>query len=346
MLFALNANNSPLDALLRARALSPITSQRSRVAHCRRECRVDAAGGGQCAAGSGQRADVHALSRTPERTLTTLRSSGTRLKSTHLAVATPPERRAREGDPAWRLPRGVVQRNAALQWIRCAARRALGGALSALGTCGSASLTRSAHNLQNKLWHVAARHRLLWRRERRRWRRGGARSARVFVQDDNVYDWRLFEEIRGVERAGVWPVGLVGGLIAETPLLADGRVRGFNAAWRRERPFPIDMAAFAVNIALLDDFPAARFSFDVPRGYQARGDGAPTPPSSPPRLQESHLLTSLGLNRSDLEPRAHACTRVLVWHTRTETPKLDAATRHRIANASELSALERDALIT
>ena len=48
-----------------------------------------------------------------------------------------------------------------------------------------------------------------------------------------------------------------------------GTVIGFNSAWKPERPFPIDMAAFAINITLILENPDAGFKYDVPRGYQA-----------------------------------------------------------------------------
>ncbi|VDM70814.1 unnamed protein product [Strongylus vulgaris] len=139
-------------------------------------------------------------------------------------------------------------------------------------------------------------------------------GAVYFGDDDNTYDLRLFDEIRSIRKVGIWPVGIVGGLVAEKPSLAEnGSVVGFNALWKPERPFPIDMAAFAVNLTLIIAKSEALFSYDVPRGYQ-----------------ESHFLTGLGLKRSDLEPKAVNCTRVYVWHTRTEKSKLSKADWEKI----------------
>ena len=58
-------------------------------------------------------------------------------------------------------------------------------------------------------------------------------------------------------------------MIVEAPLLdEDGRIANFTATWKTERSFPIDMAAFSINISLLHDFPSAAFSYNVQRGYQ------------------------------------------------------------------------------
>lgn len=56
------------------------------------------------------------------------------------------------------------------------------------------------------------------------------------------------------------------------------QVIGWHTAWKRERPFPLDMAGFAIHSRLLRARPNARFSYAVPRGYQ-----------------ESQLLTQLGV---------------------------------------------------
>lgn len=132
-------------------------------------------------------------------------------------------------------------------------------------------------------------------------------SLVYFMDDDNTYSVELFNEITKIEnnKVGVWPVGLVGGLMVEKPILNERNiVSGFNAAWRPERPFPIDMAGFAISVNLLKKNLQSVFSFEVARGYQ-----------------ESEILRQL-TTRQELQPLANLCKDVLVWHTRTEKPKL------------------------
>lgn len=139
-----------------------------------------------------------------------------------------------------------------------------------------------------------------------------SRSVVYFMDDDNTYSIELFEQMKLIEanKVGVWPVGLVGGLMVEKPVIDDeDQVLGFNSAWRPERPFPIDMAGFAISTDLLLQHPEAVFSYEVERGYQ-----------------ESEILRYIIVVR-DMQPLADMCRKVLVWHTRTETPKLDAEIR-------------------
>ncbi len=98
--------------------------------------------------------------------------------------------------------------------------------------------------------------------------------------------------MRTTKRASVWPVGLVGKLRYETPILKNGKVHSFFTAWKPERPFAMDMAGFAVNIKLLFEFPEAKFLSRVKRGYL-----------------ESAFLDQL-TSRSELEPKADNCTKV------------------------------------
>ncbi|XP_058821630.1 galactosylgalactosylxylosylprotein 3-beta-glucuronosyltransferase I [Topomyia yanbarensis] len=193
-----------------------------------------------------------------------LSRSGIQERSVQLFAKTPTNMKLQGKDPNWLKPRGVEQRNKALEWIR-------------------------AHLAEN----------------------GGREihSIIYFMDDDNTYSTDLFSEMSKIERnkVGVWPVGLVGGLMVEKPVLnRDGIVLGFNSAWRPERPFPFDMAGFAISSDLILDNPQAQFSYEVERGYQ-----------------ESELLRHLTIVH-EMQPLANKCTDVLVWHTRTETPKLDA----------------------
>lgn len=60
-----------------------------------------------------------------------------------------------------------------------------------------------------------------------------SRSAIYFMDDDNTYSIELFEEMKKIEhgKVAVWPVGLVGGLMVEKPVLDENnRVLGFNSA--------------------------------------------------------------------------------------------------------------------
>lgn len=69
-----------------------------------------------------------------------------------------------------------------------------------------------------------------------------SQSVVYFMDDDNTYSIELFEQMKLIQsnKVGVWPVGLVGGLMVEKPVLDDENlVLGFNSAWRPERPFPV-----------------------------------------------------------------------------------------------------------
>ncbi|KAG7463041.1 hypothetical protein MATL_G00191130 [Megalops atlanticus] len=133
-----------------------------------------------------------------------------------------------------------------------------------------------------------------------------------FADDDNTYSLELFEEMRSTRRVSVWPVGLVGGRRYERPLVEKGRVVGWYTGWRADRPFAIDMAGFAVNLQVVLANPRALF--------KRRG--------SQPGMQESDFLKQI-TRVEELEPKAANCTRVLVWHTRTEKVNLGNEPKHR-----------------
>ncbi|KAM9847827.1 galactosylgalactosylxylosylprotein 3-beta-glucuronosyltransferase 2 [Aulostomus maculatus] len=126
-----------------------------------------------------------------------------------------------------------------------------------------------------------------------------------FADDDNTYSLELFEEMRSTRIVSVWPVGFVAGRAYERPLVSGGKVVGWYSGWRPDRPFAIDMAGFAVNLQVILANPRAKFKRS----------------GSQPGMQESDFLKQI-TKVTELEPKANNCTRVLVWHTRTEKPQL------------------------
>ncbi|XP_039757016.1 galactosylgalactosylxylosylprotein 3-beta-glucuronosyltransferase I isoform X1 [Pararge aegeria] len=130
------------------------------------------------------------------------------------------------------------------------------------------------------------------------------RGAVYFMDDDNTYSLKVFEEMRKIQKVGVWPVGIVGGMRIEMPLVTNGKISGFNAVWKPFRPFPIDMAGFAINATLFLIHPEAKFSRKVQSGFQ-----------------ESEILKYF-TTKNEMEPLAENCTKVYVWHTRTQKPSI------------------------
>ncbi|KAM4701351.1 galactosylgalactosylxylosylprotein 3-beta-glucuronosyltransferase 1-like isoform 1-T2 [Discoglossus pictus] len=145
-----------------------------------------------------------------------------------------------------------------------------------------------------------------------RWLRDNINSSNppegvvYFADDDNTYSLELFEEMRYTRTVSVWPVAFVGGLRYESPKVSpSGRVIGWKTVFDPSRPFAIDMAGFAISLRLILERPYANFRLEgVKGGYQ-----------------ETSLLKDL-VTVDGLEPKAANCTKVLVWHTRTERPTL------------------------
>lgn len=175
---------------------------------------------------------------------------------THLQTTTPDQYKLKAGQPSWKFPKGIWQRNKALDWLLGSPERDPSGIV-------------------------------------------------YFADDDNTYDLGLFEEMRYTRGVSVWPVALVGGMAVERPLVRDGKVVGFNSMWQSKRPFPIDMAGFAVSLKALESQNNVRFSSANKIGYV-----------------ESHFLSQLINSWDQLEPKANNCTKVLVWHTRSQAPVL------------------------
>ncbi|KAK8400218.1 hypothetical protein O3P69_003134 [Scylla paramamosain] len=119
-----------------------------------------------------------------------------------------------------------------------------------------------------------------------------------FADDDNTYDYRIFDEIRMTRQVSMFPVGLVTRLGVSTPIVSSGKLVGFYDGWIAGRRFPVDMAGFAVNVQF----------------YLKRN--APLMPYSV-GFEEDGFLKALRIKPEEIEPLAENCTKILVWHTRT-----------------------------
>lgn len=179
-----------------------------------------------------------------------------KVTSTHLYARTPEENILGANESRWKKPRGVIQRNTGLNFLRV--------------------------------------------------EKSDVDGVVYFADDDNVYDLELFDEMRFTKKASVWPVGLVGKLKYETPILSpQGKVKSWRTSWKPSRKFALDMAGFAVNLKLVINKPQANFNSNSHIG-----------------MLESNFLSDLGLELEDLEPKANDCREILVWHTRTEKTNL------------------------
>lgn len=103
--------------------------------------------------------------------------------------------------------------------------------------------------------------------------------------------------MRFTRRVSTWPVGFAGELPWEGCITSPHNrtyISRMWAAYKPQRPFPIDMAGFAVNIDLIMTHKNAKFDYNRSRG-----------------MQESQFLLDLGLKHwSEMEPLADGCQKV------------------------------------
>ncbi|XP_056298307.1 galactosylgalactosylxylosylprotein 3-beta-glucuronosyltransferase 3 isoform X2 [Pseudoliparis swirei] len=229
------------------------------------------------------------------------------LTYTHLHMPTAKDRKLLEGDPSWLKPRGVEQRNEGLRWLR-EDRRAHPGGDNQQGVVYFAD-DDNTYSLQifDEVGpqHVTSAFSLLMKTTSLH-----IREVAVFLffychncRRKNYYPL-VSCQMRSTQRVSVWPVGLVGGMKYERPVVEGGKVVRFHTGWRPSRPFPMDMAGFALSLKLVLANPEACFDGDAPMGFL-----------------ESSFLQGL-VTMDELEPKADNCSKVLVWHTRTEKPKM------------------------
>jgi hypothetical protein len=84
------------------------------------------------------------------------------------------------------------------------------------------------------------------------------------ADDDNKYQPPLFDELRRIRRVGILPVGCLGPSGIERPVVRGSRIVGWSADWKG-RKYPVDMAGFGFNAALLFEMTGDLWA------YQGRG---------------------------------------------------------------------------
>ncbi|KAG9348533.1 hypothetical protein JZ751_002269 [Albula glossodonta] len=237
----------------------------------------------------------------------------TGLNYTHLNVETPRNYKLRGDARDPRIPRGTMQRNLALRWLR--ETFSLNSSQPGIVYFGDDDNTYSLELFEeNFIPNVATQ--ILGQNQAGKVGGSPAHSPgkgrRVLMQFNSLCGGLPQQSIakcarmRSTRKVSVWPVAFVGGLRYESPKVnAAGKVYGWKTVFDPHRPFAIDMAGFAVNLRLILFKPQAYFKLrGVKGGYQ-----------------ESSLLREL-VTLNDLEPKAANCTKILVWHTRTEKPVL------------------------
>ncbi|KJE96053.1 gactosylgalactosylxylosylprotein 3-beta-glucuronosyltransferase [Capsaspora owczarzaki ATCC 30864] len=214
-----------------------------------------------------------------------LERSGMRNSYSHLAV----QSEAVSAGPRYKTARGVEQRNLGIAHLR---------ELVSAAAAAAAQLKRSPQRPGDQQGESET---------------SAPEGVVYFADDDNTYDLRVFEEMRFTQHVSVWPVGIVGGLMYEGPVvdLATRRVVRWHVGWKKQRQFPIDMAGFAIHARNFINTPGELLSRSSPRGYL-----------------ESHLLARFVRQLAQLEPKADLCSTILVWHTRTEAPDLSQEEAH------------------
>ncbi|KAK3913684.1 Galactosylgalactosylxylosylprotein 3-beta-glucuronosyltransferase P [Frankliniella fusca] len=160
-----------------------------------------------------------------------LERSGLRFE--HLTAAMPEQYKKKRGAK----PKGVAQRNRALQWLRA---NATAGVFYFADDDNTYDVAIFDEVRITDGWE-AVREAVLWRVERR---------SSVSVQ------------IRSTKRVSMFPVGLCTKFGLSTPVVSSaGAFVGFYDGWIGGRKFPVDMAGFAVSVKFLHMRPKATMPY-------------------------------------------------------------------------------------
>src|SRR5579871_1258736 len=182
----------------------------------------------------------------------------------------------------------TFRRIAGLHWIVVEDGALCSPAVAELLAASSVSHVYLAHG-PTRAWGNAQRDLAL-----RHIRDGGMQGVVYLADDDNYYQEPLFAELRKLRRVGVVPVGLLGPSGIERPILRAGRIVDWSAHWKSRR-YPLDMAGFAFDAALLQAMSGPIWT------YSARGG-------------ETEFLERLIASPDELEILCNGCRDCFVWH--------------------------------
>ena len=136
----------------------------------------------------------------------------------------------------------------------------------------------------------------------------GAEGVVYFMDDDNAYNAQLMHELSYITHVGVFGVGMPGNDAYERCHVNNetGKVdKIFSNFGQSSRTFPIDMAGFAFATYHLarndEEGHPMRFSQETRKGHL-----------------EDAILKFAAQHKSEMEPLAGNCTRILAWHVRTQ----------------------------
>lgn len=130
------------------------------------------------------------------------------------------------------------------------------------------------------------------------------------ADDDNLYERKLFEQIRKTKRVAVLPVGKLGPSSVERPIVKHGKIVKWESAWK-ERKYPLDWAGISFNASLLQEV-----KDPILRGYgKVENVDAGTKTFLSTRMEgETDFLDKIIKSQDELEILCDNCTKVYVWH--------------------------------
>ncbi|XP_020592369.1 probable beta-1,4-xylosyltransferase IRX9H [Phalaenopsis equestris] len=140
-----------------------------------------------------------------------------------------------------------------------------------------------------------------------------------FADDDNIYSFQLFSQLREIRRFGIWPVAMLAqsknSAILEGPVCNGSRVIGWhtNEKSKRLRRFHVDMSGFAFDSTII---------WDPKRWYLGASNSARQLDTVREGFQETTFIEQLVEDETQMEGLPHFCSKIMNWHLHLEAKHL------------------------